>query len=371
MKSGSWVATFLSLFLLSPNSLASPALHTEDLMLPVQIDGRTEALGAYLARPDKPGRYPIALIVNGSSPEPRQQHADGLAHIARDFAHRGWLAVSVSFRGYGYSSGTRHDDAGSCKSPTVAKFFEPYAKDLAAALSTIKHRPDADPSHSIGLGISIGGVSVLALAAQPDRPLDAAINLSGGLYPDYSLREEQCPEFNDDLVQYVGKLAERSRASTLWLYAENDQSFSPELARRMLKSYRAKGGAAELAVLPPFWRDGHQLYRHEASPLIRPRIDSFLRGLKLPSIDSHALASLNAILPPESRKSLQVYLEGDSSEKALALSGDKKLFWGRGYGSLDDARSTALKQCQSEATGCRIVAENNELVESWQDPAAI
>jgi hypothetical protein len=43
----------------------------------------------------------------------------------------------------------------------------------------------------------------------------------------------------------------------LWIYAENDSYFGPELTKRMHNAFTAAGGDAEYHLLPAFGNDGH------------------------------------------------------------------------------------------------------------------
>ncbi|MET3449743.1 hypothetical protein [Ralstonia sp. 1138] len=66
----------------------------------------------------------------------------------------------------------------------MARFLDEHADDLSAALAVLQVRPDVDRTRVLGVGISICGAPMLDLAARPNRPLTAVINISGGLYRD-------------------------------------------------------------------------------------------------------------------------------------------------------------------------------------------
>ncbi|MFH7457135.1 hypothetical protein RA277_31510, partial [Pseudomonas syringae pv. tagetis] len=72
--------------------------------------------------------------------------------------------------GYGRSTGRCMDEAGNSTSPDLARFLDTKGKELGAALATLRKRPDVDPSLAQGVGISIGGASMLDLAPRPDNP---------------------------------------------------------------------------------------------------------------------------------------------------------------------------------------------------------
>jgi invasion protein IalB len=63
----------------------------------------------------------------------------------------------------------------------------------------------------------------------------------------------------------------------LWVYAENDSYFGPDLAKRMHEAFTAAGGNAEIHILPPFGGDGHFLIdAPEGVPIWSPLVSQFL-----------------------------------------------------------------------------------------------
>lgn len=112
------------LFLCAGQASADTAVREEQLMLPIKVGSHVEKLETLIVRPAHAGKFPIALIVNGSSAgAPSPAHADWLSHIAHDFAHRGWLAASILWPGYGRSTGSFMDGEGTARSLTSACFW--------------------------------------------------------------------------------------------------------------------------------------------------------------------------------------------------------------------------------------------------------
>ncbi|MDH2403219.1 hypothetical protein QCM77_25205 [Bradyrhizobium sp. SSUT18] len=85
----------------------------------------------------------------------------------------------------------------------------------------------------------------------------------------------------DRLVGTVEALGRTTRVPALWLYAENDQSYGPELAHQMLAAYTAGGAPARLHILPPFGTDGHDLIIRDVADTWLPTVEPFLAELKL------------------------------------------------------------------------------------------
>jgi predicted esterase len=245
---------------------------------------------------------------------------------------------------------------------------------LAAALGALRARSDVDPTITLGLGFSIGGVSMLDLAARGDHPLTAVINISGGLYHDAKRFRPNaaCSAFERDLVREVSSFGVVG-VPTLWLYAANDPWFSADLISEMLRGYQASGGRTEFTMFPPFGADGHTLYRWEANALTQPKIDNFLRANHLPAMeDAHAFEPLLAALNAQDRDSVERYLLAPT-EKALAVpeSGDGA-YWYFASRTIEDARHEALEHCRvASAKQCHVVADNRNLIADWRDTIAL
>lgn len=263
------VLSALQLFL-AHQVLADNAVVEEQISMPVQVGNRTEMLDTLIVHPVGGVNLPIALIVNGaeSGPEAKSARADWLAHIAHDFAHRGWLAASVEWPGYGRSSPSFMENTGKCSSPTMGPFLNSHADVLASALAALRARTDVDPSTALGVGISIGGASMLTLAGRSGRPLKAVINISGGVFHANNAGdpESNCGLSQDDLLRNLTRSGAGNPTPTLWIYAKNDPYFPPEFAHRMLAAYLSKGGLADFNMLAPFGSNGHTLFKSTATP---------------------------------------------------------------------------------------------------------
>jgi pimeloyl-ACP methyl ester carboxylesterase len=81
----------------------------------------------------------------------------------------------------------------------------------------------------------------------------------------------------DDLVAVAGELGRAVSIPTLWIYAQNDSYFGPELSRRMADTFRAAGGRADFHLLPAVGEDGHFIIHYpEAVRFWAPILDKFL-----------------------------------------------------------------------------------------------
>ena len=66
------------------------------------------------------------------------------------------------------------------------------------------------------------------------------------------------------LVEETAAFGRTSRIPMLWIYAENDTYFGPELTKRMHEAFIAAGGKAEYHMLPPFESDAVSVPRSVA-----------------------------------------------------------------------------------------------------------
>jgi len=358
-------AAIVAAFLAGLAPASAQALIEESTFLSVQIDGRPYRLEAMVVKPaGATGRLPIALITHGrnsSADENAKKRASDHLPQARDFAHRGWLAVVIVRRGFGLSEG-REPPGVDCVRQNFRDNFERNADDLAAALAVIARRPDADPRRVIAAGVSAGGAAALALAARRPPGLVGVINVSGGL----QLSRAGIPcGFEPGLIAAFSAFGTRARVPTLWLYAENDRLFSPTLVRTLHETYTRAGASADLQMFPPLSADGHQLWGvFEGRKQWLPALDRFLVTNALPTWDRPATEAklFTARLATSSRTVVEGYLAAPS-EKVLAISQTtRRAFWWAG-GELALMRQKSRAACEQK-TGepCAIVMENFELV---------
>ena len=216
-------------------------------------------LEAMLLRPSGTRRYPLALISHGT---PREGSARAPMSPYRsyrqalEFARRGFAALVFMRRGYGDSGGQYAESSGPCDRREYLRAAWQSASDLRAAIEAMRSRTDVSTNGMIAVGVSAGGFASLALTADPPPGLAAAINFAGGRGS--RADNDVCDE--DALVRAFATLGKTSRIPTLWIYAQNDKFFGPELVRRMHTAFTGAGGRAQFVDVPPFGDDGHSLF---------------------------------------------------------------------------------------------------------------
>ncbi|MGY4350385.1 hypothetical protein ACVWXM_006878 [Bradyrhizobium sp. GM7.3] len=171
------------------------------------------------------------------------------------------------------------------------------------------------------------------------------------------------------LVGTVAAFGRTARVPTLWLYAENDQSYGPDLAHQMLLAYTAGGAPARLQILPPLGTDGHDLIIRGEPESWLTAVEPFLAELKLPTavtVDLPVPAQLPspAGLSPECQKMFARYATLRSDAKAFAVDDKGACGLAPASRTAVEAREKAVAECQSSAseTGCHVYAVGQRIV---------
>jgi dienelactone hydrolase len=276
-----------------PAALPDVDVREERTFLTVRIGSDDYRLEALVVRPvAAAGRLPIALFAHGqgtSEANARLSTAQFLPQ-ARDLAHRGYLAVVVMWRGFGQSDGIPGLAFGASFSTCermAQSLFKTAADELAATLTALAERPDADPGRAIVIGLSAGGSAALALAARRIPGLRAVIAISGGLrcsrVDDPQHRSMQSPA--SWLTPMLASFGARAAVPSLWVYAQEDSFFSEAAARDMHAAYAgATSAAAHFMMIPSIGEDGHAAFAAwRGREQWLPALDRFLRQHGLPT----------------------------------------------------------------------------------------
>jgi dienelactone hydrolase len=269
---------------------------------------------------------------------------------ARDFARRGWAAVAVSRRGYGESDGPFVEDAGRCDARDYLRAGRESGEDLRGAIGWLAAQAWADPKQVLLVGVSAGGFASTALAAEPPPGVVGIVSFAGGRGS--RAANDVCQP--ERLVAAFGTFGRTARAPALWIYAENDLFFGPDLARQMHAAYVAGGAPAEFVMEPPFGEDGHSLYAG-AQNRWWPLVDGFLRRHSLPTW-SPATLTLNGAGAGNGRlkEAFERYLAGPG-EKAMAITETGAFGWATGRSTTGQARADALDFCRRNSNAeCRL-----------------
>ena len=372
------VACTVGLFILAVTAAAAattvlPGLVRAPMSLPIVLpDGRQATLEGLVIRPERPGRFPLMVLLHGTPrgdgdaffSEIARQSPAGLSEPAVAFAQRGYATVSIMRRGFGRSSGPYAEGwTSACDNRDYLGVGRAAGEDVAGAVATLRREPRVDPDRILLLGLSAGGFAATAAAATNPAGVTGILNFAGGrgsLAPDHSCSP-------DRLVEAVGVFGRTARVPALWIYSENDHYIGQALARRMFDSYVGAGGPARLEMLPPFGSDGHQVLL-EAPSLWWPAVETFLSALHLPTSVIVEFPPLAALPPPAPLNTacttyFDRYGSARTDAKAFAVNPEGHCASSLTARSLDEARQEAMTQCNGRWKDCRLYAAGQELVE--------
>ncbi len=366
----------LLLLLAGPAAAAdlTPGLLRAPLPVPVTLAGNPVVLEGLVIRPDRPGRFPLVVMIHGT---PRADAAGAAAAragvspaqfntAAVEFASRGYAAVSVLRRGYGRSGGanTEGNLGGTrCETRDYLPVARMSAEDVAAAVARLRQEPWADPSRVLLLGLSTGGLAVTAAAAAGVPGVVGVLDFAGG-------RGSSAPDTvcnPEDLVGTFATLGRAARVPAVWVYAENDHFFGPDLARRMHAAYSAAGAPARLALLPPFGKDGHSLVTAGPPDAWWPSVAPLLAELGLPT---QRLVPLPPILPLPAPPRLSEtcaagfrdFLAARTDAKAFAATPRGGCGWVTRERTQAEAVAAAMANCaRARAQDCTLYARGHAL----------
>jgi dienelactone hydrolase len=357
------------------NTTTLPGLIRAPLPVVISLpEGRQATLEGLVIRPDRPGRFPLVVLVHGSpQSEPgkfldayRRVSPAGLAGPALTFAQHGYAAVSIARRGFGRSDGPYAEFiADPCDNTDYLRVGLISAEDINGAVASLRREPWVDPDRVVLLGISTGGFATVAAGAANPPGVLGVLNFAGGRGAFNPGKSEVCSA--NRLVDALATFGRSARAPELWLYAENDRSFSPALARRMFEAYTSAGAPAQLQMLPPFGNDGHLLLIAGSVDLWWPPVESFLALLHLPTSLAVELPPPAPLPPPKVIDAcaglFRDYVAARTDAKAFAVNPEGHCGLSVTARSLDEAREEAMKLCSGRWTDCKLYAAGQELVE--------
>ena len=318
-------------------------------------DAGKKGLEAVMVRPNEPGPHPLAVLTHGAPRDSNDRPGMSpwqMIPQAREFARRGWATVIVLRRGYGDSGGGFEEDARACSSRVdYYDSGKESAKDLRESIAYLSKLPEVDPSRIISVGISAGGFANVALTADPPPGLVAAISFAGGRgsrKPD-----EVCNP--GELIRAFQQFGEKSRIPMLWVYAENDHFFGPQIAQGFYQAFTQAGGKATFIHAAPFRHDGHGLFSLGGISIWTVMVDDFLKSQNL--VLRTSLLSLREppdVPPPAALKSagieeFRAFLTLPPY-KAFAVSGEGHIGYAYGRRSEKEAEKLAKDHCEDNSS---------------------
>lgn len=269
---------FAALMLVTLLGCGSPAaaVAAQSVAHPDRTNARVEY---FVETPSSPAPWPTVVFLHGHQPAMSTPGGKAFSDwgVLRDYAQRGYLAVSISLPGYGGSTGPR-DFAGPFTQHAVKAVIDRLQKD-----------GQASPKRIVIEGISLGAVTGALVAA--DDPTIAGLVLISGLFDLPSFLNEPRTAAAAAIkaavfAQTDGSqlaLADRSallkasaiKARTLILNGAQDDRTDSHQARLLGDAIAAAGGRAEVHIYPEF---GHEIPVKTREPRVNAFISATLNG---------------------------------------------------------------------------------------------
>ena len=261
------------------------AYEETELSIPMKdADGEEMELSGKLCVPsDAEGKARLVIINHGSpakaSDRPTMQLGDCDSEVAQWFLSRGLAVLYALRRGYGDTGGEWAEQYGPCDDPDYARAGLESARDIGAMVAFATRQPGVRPDGVIIAGVSAGGWATMAYDSVPHPKAIAFINMAGGRggHRNGQPNANCHPERLADAAAIFGRTA---RTPMLWVYAQNDTYFRPEIARAMYQAFARSGGKAEFHALGPNGGEGHYLWSADGgSEVWGPLVEAYLRKM--------------------------------------------------------------------------------------------
>jgi dipeptidyl aminopeptidase/acylaminoacyl peptidase len=224
------------------------------------------------------GPWPTVVFLHGNQNPTQRIGGQAFVNwgVLKQYAKRGYLAVSISLPGFGQSTGP-------------ADFAGPFSQSAVnAVLIKLKTDRQAVPDKILIQGVSLGAVTG-ALVAAKDKQISALVLISG-LY-DFQTFFSNPKTPGAELVkaafiqQSGGSeeafrsrsalfLASEIKATTLILNGAKDDRTDPVQAQSFAKAINASGGRATVHIFKDY---GHEIPVRIRDPEINDFIDSTLK----------------------------------------------------------------------------------------------
>jgi pimeloyl-ACP methyl ester carboxylesterase len=202
------------------------------------------------------------------------------SQAASFFLQRGYSVAFPVRRGYGQTGGAWVEAFGSCDSADFVSGGLATASDIASAVDFLHTFPGISPFDSLVVGHSAGGFGTIAYASLRPKGVSALINVAGGRGGHAGSAEDESTCSPRRLAEAAGRFGRTARLPMLWLYADNDGFFSPDLVDSMYSAFTGSGGVADLQTVEAYASDGHLLFGGGGVNVWGPIFDSFLHTLK-------------------------------------------------------------------------------------------
>lgn len=248
---------------------AQVLVQPEIVMLPLVVDGKTLQVSTHLYKPAGNGPFPVVIFSHGRSgnriDRAKMQYPMPVGH-GNYWIRKGVAVIAPVRPGYGDTGGTDNEDQFFNWQGSHCLGDPDYNRSATSARHTIVgtyqwalQQPWVRRDRVLLEGQSVGGMATVAAAALNLPGVVGIVNFSGGSggQTDTSPGKSCKPQ---NLEQAFQKWGQEAKGPSLWLYAENDLFWGPEVPKAWHRAYRAGGSDAEGVFTGPVdGRDGHLL----------------------------------------------------------------------------------------------------------------
>ncbi|MDR3451556.1 MAG: dipeptidyl aminopeptidase [Rhodoferax sp.] len=258
--------------------------------LSLLIDGKPSEVVADIYKPAGAGPFPLVIFSHGragsSVGRSRLRNPIAVGH-GNYWLRQGVAVVAPERPGYGETggadvedSGGRWQDARCSGNPDFTRTAEHARRTVLATYEWALQQPWVRKDRILIEGQSVGGMATVATAALNLPGVVGAVNFSGGAggNPHGSPGKSCVP---DNLTETYRQFGRQARVPSLWLYAQNDQYWGPQMPQVWFEAYRAGGSDTELVMTGPVdGYDGHQLLLH-GGPMWSAPLGAFVKKVGL------------------------------------------------------------------------------------------
>jgi dienelactone hydrolase len=218
----------------------------EERMVPVVIDGQQVQLAFRIYRPVIDESLPTLIFHHGSTGGGRDPSSfeffQSFESVVTHFVRRGYAVILPSRRGRAGSEGLydegflpSRDQGYACEPRHSLPGAERALTDLDAITEAVLAMPFVDETRLVVGGVSRGGILSVAHAGRhPDRYL-GVLNFVGGWV------DERCDEAAG-VNQTLFRMGVLYAGETLWLYADQDPTYSLDHSKASFAAFRGAGG---------------------------------------------------------------------------------------------------------------------------------
>jgi len=275
--------------LLMPLRALGEPIH-EIVVIPVKASGAQFQVHTEVYRPEGFGPFPLIVFSHGRSGDPEKRAAIkqpvSLQHV-NYWIKKGFAVIAPIRPGYGATGGNDIEASNSRFNLQTHEClghpeFEQAAKNAADVVTEIikwgREQAWANHNKVILVGVSVGGLTSIALGARSLPGVVGYINFSGGHggYPDISPGQSACPLALRWLFFRYGRT---TQIPNLWLYSRNDMYWGEKMPRIWHQAFVDGGGRGGFVQTEPLRNeDGHFLLDRGERHWVG-RVDYFINAL--------------------------------------------------------------------------------------------